>query len=158
MADEAFTPESPRDRQRRRGGEGGDCSRWIPAVPEGASIAREHVRSALRHWRLDEHSVERAALLVSELVTNAIVHGARHRGSPPRLVWCHIQRTTDTVRLSVWGPPGTTVPSPRRSPEVSPGEVRALPESGRGLLIVAAMSRAWGTRMGRVNRLVWAEL
>lgn len=33
-----------------------------------------------------------------------------------------------------------------------------MPESGRGLLIVAAMSRAWGTRMGRVDRLVWAEL
>lgn len=59
----------------------------------------------------------RAALLVSELLANAVVHGGRHRDSPPRMVWCHIQRAAGTVWLGAWGPPCTTVPSPGRSLE-----------------------------------------
>ncbi|MFT2015366.1 ATP-binding protein [Streptomyces sp. 796.1] len=155
MTDETFTPQSPHERRRRRS-EG--CARWVPAVPEGAASARGHARNALRHWGMDEYQRERAALLIGELVENAIHHGARHRGRPLRMVWCHIQRTRDTVRLSVWGLPGTSVPRPRCAPDGTGGSLGTLRETGRGLLLVAAMSRACGTHVDRANRQVWAEL
>ncbi|MFE6779091.1 ATP-binding protein [Streptomyces sp. NPDC057702] len=147
-------PEEPSSQR----GTGPDCAcrRWIPAEPEGPAIARRQVRKALEHWGLDEHTIEHAALLISELVTNAVEHG-RHRGRL-RMVWCHLRRTPAGLRLGVWGPVGDTVPQARRPVEDAGVEVATLAESGRGLLIVDALSQQWGTRRGRVSREVWAVI
>ncbi|MER0244354.1 ATP-binding protein [Streptomyces sp. HSW2009] len=121
----------------------------------GPAIARRQVRAALETWGSDERTIEHAALLVSELVTNAVEHG-RQRGRL-HMVWCHVRRTSDGIRLGVWGPPGDTVPRARR-PLEDAGDLTALAESGRGLLIVDALAKRWGTRRGRVSREVWALL
>ncbi len=52
----------------------GGCAEWVfPAAPEAVRTARSAVRGTLRGWGLDDVG-DIAALLVSELVTNALRH------------------------------------------------------------------------------------
>ena len=86
-----------------------------------------------------------AALVISELVTNAIVHTVSSR------VVCELHDHDDTVRIAVHDEgcaPGEPHPSPQRPDE----------EHGRGLLLVDALSRAWGAQEHGPGLLVWAEL
>jgi hypothetical protein len=86
-----------------------------------------------------------AALVVSELVTNAIVHTASSR------VVCELHDHDDMVRIAVRDEgcaPGEPHPSPQRPDE----------EHGRGLLLVDALCRAWGAQEHGPGLLVWAEL
>jgi hypothetical protein len=92
-----------------------------------------------------EDTCDTAALVVSELVTNAIVHAAGER------VVCELHDGDDLVRIAV------------RDEGCAPGEPHASPqrpeeEHGRGLLLVAAVSRAWGAQDTGPGMLVWAEL
>jgi hypothetical protein len=92
-----------------------------------------------------EDTCETATLVVSELVTNAIVHAAGER------VVCELHDGDDLVRIAVRDEgcaPGEPHPSPQRPEE----------EHGRGLLLVAAVSRAWGAQDTGPGLLVWAEL
>jgi hypothetical protein len=86
-----------------------------------------------------------AALVISELVTNAIVHTASSR------VVCELHDHDDMVRIAVRDEgcaPGEPRPSPQRPDE----------EHGRGLLLVDALCRAWGAQEHGLGLLVWAEL
>ncbi|NEC37104.1 ATP-binding protein, partial [Streptomyces rubrogriseus] len=52
----------------------GDCAEWVfPAAPDAVRTARALVRRTLDEWRLGSVG-DIAALLVSELVTNALRH------------------------------------------------------------------------------------
>ncbi|MGW3817817.1 ATP-binding protein [Streptomyces sp. NPDC005046] len=107
--------------------------------------ARRLTRSRLSGWAVCEDTCDTATLVVSELVTNAIVHAAGQR------VVCELQDTDDLVRIAVCDEgcaPGEPHPSPQRPDE----------EHGRGLLLVAAVSRAWGAQDTGPGLLVWAEL
>ncbi|MFJ8994683.1 ATP-binding protein [Streptomyces sp. NPDC102279] len=102
-------------------------------------------RSRLSGWSVCEDTCDTAALVVSELVTNAIVHAAGQR------VVCELHDADDLVRIAVCDEgcaPGEPRPSPERPDE----------EHGRGLLLVAAVSRAWGAQDTGPGLLVWAEL
>ncbi|RKN47046.1 SpoIIE family protein phosphatase [Streptomyces hoynatensis] len=102
--------------------------------------ARRGVRETLRAWDLPE-LVDRAELLVSELVTNAV----RHARGPieVRLV------RGRSLLVEVTDP----VPEPPRERRVT-----AEDEGGRGLHLVARQSRRWGTRNRPVGKTVWCEL
>ncbi|GLF99124.1 ATP-binding protein [Streptomyces yaizuensis] len=104
---------------------------------------RRITRARLRYWKADG-LVERAELIVSELVTNAFAHG---RGPVVRL-W--LSRMETYVRIEVGD--GGTVDLPERPT----GEAYAENEneSGRGLELVAACADAWGA--GRAS--VWCAL
>ncbi|WP_257004665.1 ATP-binding protein [Streptomyces sp. Tue6028] len=107
--------------------------------------ARRLTRARLARWAVCEDTCDTAALVVSELVTNAIVHAAGER------VVCELHDGDDLVRIAVRDEgcaPGEPHPSPQRPEE----------EHGRGLLLVAAMSRAWGAQDTGPGLLVWAEL
>src|SRR5215213_9409783 len=65
----------------------------LPDGPEGASIARRATARAAELWRLDRELTETALLLVSEVVTNAIRHGA-----PPVRLSLQWDRSEDRVR------------------------------------------------------------
>lgn len=86
----------------------------------------------LREGDVAEGAVETVQLLVSEIVTNAVVHGH-----------------ADRVRFSLsYGPGGDVLieaddGSPARIEVRDPGTDE---ETGRGLLLVAALARAWGRR------------
>ncbi|WP_257155989.1 ATP-binding protein [Streptomyces sp. Ru87] len=89
---------------------------------------RRTVRAMLRKWQR-EAWVDSAGLLVSELTTNAFQHGAAADVS------VHLALTATFIGIEV--DDGT--PTPPR-----PRTAGALEESGRGLLLVAALSDAWG--------------
>jgi len=81
-------------------------------------------------------------LLVSELVTNACVHGAE----PIRV---HLDVGQARVRVEVED--GSPV-----MPEVKRPDGRST--VGRGLLIVESLSRAWGAERAGAGKVVWAEV
>lgn len=124
---------------------GDDRAEWtFPAEPDAVRTARAVVRTRLREWGLDV-ICDTTALLVSELVTNAL----RHATGP---IGVRLVRPVD--------PPGTLLvevsdplPDPPRERSAAVDD-----ESGRGLRLVACSSRAWGTRPGEAGKTVWFEL
>ncbi|MEW2394874.1 ATP-binding protein [Streptomyces sp. NPDC046862] len=117
----------------------------LAAHPGSVAHARRMTRARLSGWALCEDTCDTAALVVSELVTNAIVHAAGRR------VVCELHDRDDLVRIAVRDEgcaPGEPHPSPQRPEE----------EHGRGLLLVEAMCRAWGAQDAGPGLLVWADL
>lgn len=95
----------------------------------------------LRFWGFDEVG-ESAALLISELVTNAIQHG---RGTSVRFA---ISFDETTVRIEVDdGSPELPHICRKPAPDA---------ESGRGMLLVAEIADAWGTSAD--GKRTWCEL
>ncbi|MEU9089602.1 ATP-binding protein [Streptomyces sp. NPDC087901] len=118
----------------------------LPAHPESVAGARRLARARLDAWRLDDDAHDAAILIVSELVTNAVVHTASAR------VVCELSRLETRLRIAVQDQghqPG--------GPRLGAG---ADDEHGRGLLLVDAMCSAWGSRDAGdgSGRIVWAEL
>jgi anti-sigma regulatory factor (Ser/Thr protein kinase) len=117
----------------------------LSAHPGSVARARQLTRARLAGWAVCEDTCDTAALVVSELVTNAIVHTAGKH------VVCELHDDADLVRIAV------------RDEGCAPGEPRPVPqrpeeEHGRGLLLVAALCRAWGAQDAGPGLLVWAEL
>ncbi|MEU0967449.1 SpoIIE family protein phosphatase [Streptomyces sp. NPDC005917] len=111
----------------------------LPNDPATVPTARHLVARQLSEWGL-EPLVTPAQLIVSELITNAIRHAdgpSRLRLIQHRVLTCEVS-DTDTGR-----------PRPRH-----PG---AFDEHGRGLSLVARLSRRWGSRSGVDGKVVWAE-
>ncbi|MEV0236512.1 ATP-binding protein [Nonomuraea sp. NPDC050786] len=92
--------------------------------------------------------------IVSELVSNVI----QHVPAGPRRDWIKVRlglgEGFDFVRLEVIDP-GIAEPEPR----FVPLELGSMSESGRGLGIVASLSKRCGTYvLERGHRAVWADL
>lgn len=124
----------------------GDCAEWVfPAAPDAVRTARSLVRHTLREWELDS-VVDVAALLVSELVTNALRHatgpiGVRVVRGPAGAAGVLLVEVSDPL------------PDPPRERVARPDD-----EDGRGLQLVASATRRWGTRPGEAGKTVWFEL
>jgi anti-sigma regulatory factor (Ser/Thr protein kinase) len=123
----------------------------LPHDPGAVSTVRRRIRTVLTDWNLAADNAEDILLVVSELLTNAIVHAL-----PPatlRLSRCEVNRCR-AVRVEVtdMGPP-----APAGLP--APADHALDPdEHGRGLAIVSALASRCGVRahLGGTNR--WAEL
>lgn len=118
----------------------------LAAHPGSPSQARRLTRARLSGWAVCEDTCDTAALVVSELVTNAIVHTAS------RHIVCELHDVDDLVRIAVRDEgcaPGQPHPSADQQPE---------DEHGRGLLLVDALCDAWGAHEHGPGLLVWAEL
>ncbi|MFK0142706.1 ATP-binding protein [Streptomyces murinus] len=109
--------------------------------------ARRAVTVCLHRWRL-EGAADAAALVVSELLGNAVRHGCQY--------------PTDTATLLLTAVPGRWLlievhdPSP-----ATPALITAGPESecGRGLALVDALSSGWGwTNASDGGKYVWSTL
>jgi anti-sigma regulatory factor (Ser/Thr protein kinase) len=100
----------------------------LAARPTAASQARDHIRAAIGSWRIPVDP-DVAALLASELVTNAIAH---EEGEAVTLV---IMCACDQLRVVVHDT-SCALPMPVDAP--------AGAEAGRGLLLVARLSSDWG--------------
>ncbi|MBA2808740.1 ATP-binding protein [Streptomyces sp. KM273126] len=123
----------------------GDCAEWtFPAEPGAVRAARAAVRDRLRGWGLDSLA-DVTALLVSELVTNAL----RHATGP---IGVRLSRPTAPLGVLLVEV-SDSLPDPPRTLAPHPDD-----EGGRGLQLVASSSRAWGTRPGTAGKTVWFEL
>ncbi|MEU4148868.1 ATP-binding protein [Streptomyces sp. NPDC026659] len=131
----------PTTRARQTGHPG--YSENLPREPESAATARRLTNAALSCWGLEELA-ENGALVVSELVANAVRHARRES---IRVV---VERTAPgTVRVAV-------ADFSRVLPE--PCTPKDDEEGGRGLALVAALAANWGTDERRWGKVVWAEL
>ncbi|MEW2113658.1 SpoIIE family protein phosphatase [Streptomyces sp. NPDC005474] len=111
----------------------------LPTDPAIVASARELAVRQLIGWGLDDLAMT-TELVVSELVTNAIRHGT----GPVRLrmirhdkLICEVSDASNT--------------SPRM------GHARTTDEGGRGLFLVAQLTRRWGTRYTQAGKIIWAE-
>jgi anti-sigma regulatory factor (Ser/Thr protein kinase) len=118
----------------------------LGALPGAVPCARLHAHNVLAEWRLTAFS-ESTGLLVSELVTNAIQISRLADPDAPVRLWLVSDRAQ--VVIFVWD----ASPLPPL-----PGDVGEDAESGRGLLIVQAVSAQWGWDFppGMGGKVVWA--
>lgn len=111
--------------------------------PGAAASARYFTAAVLESWRVADETVQDVLLAVSELVSNAVEHGAGE------VVLELVSRAGRCLRIQVsdqgLGASPVLVP-------LSPSTPRS-----RGLAIVAAVSTAWGHRGGDGGLAVWAE-
>ncbi|WP_242433084.1 ATP-binding protein, partial [Streptomyces sp. Root264] len=112
-------------------------------VPEAARHARRFTRRSLRGWGVADTAMDAALLVVSELVTNALVH----TDGPVRLDFTLIDRR---LRVAV------TDASPRTP--FQPTDPGWEATGGRGILLVEAVSDSWGTVPVSGGKQVWSEL
>jgi anti-sigma regulatory factor (Ser/Thr protein kinase)/anti-anti-sigma regulatory factor len=105
----------------------------LAPTPTAAAAARAFVREVCRYWQIalpDATVTDRAVLLASELVTNAVVHSQ----GPVRL---RLELHQERLHLAVYDQ------SPRLlALATEPGDLEA--EGGRGLLIIDQLASAWG--------------
>ncbi|WP_433889272.1 SpoIIE family protein phosphatase [Streptomyces sp. CA-111067] len=131
----------------------------LPGSEPAAGAARRFLRAALADWappgppepgclsRAD--LVEDGTLLVSELVTNAVIHA----GTTVDLL-CRLD-TTETPAALVIEVSDLHPARFLRGADRPPADSR---ESGRGLQLVAALSDAWGISYRRERKTVWCRL
>jgi len=115
--------------------------RWFFASTP-ASVGRARAVGQLQVWgyQLDQDAAFTFELLVSEVVTNACLHG---NGALLTLV---LIARDEEVFVEVLD--GSTV-APRRR------EASAQEESGRGMFLVDALATAWGTHPTPRGKAVW---
>ncbi|HEU4543166.1 MAG TPA: ATP-binding protein [Jiangellaceae bacterium] len=115
----------------------------LAALPDEVPRVRRAVRRWLRSagnrcdWSIAE-------LLVSELVTNALVHALPPLELRVKPLGAH------GVRIEVFDAAADRRPTHKAAPLDADG--------GRGIEIVAALASRWGTESAISGKLVWAEL
>ncbi|GHE06032.1 SpoIIE family protein phosphatase [Streptomyces alanosinicus] len=112
-------------------------------VPEAARHARRFTRRTLRTWGVPPDTMDAALLVVSELVTNALVHTDGQ-------VRLDMSLVNHRLRLAV-------ADASPRSP-VKPTSIGWEATGGRGIILVEAVSAAWGTLPVSGGKQVWADL
>lgn len=123
---------------------GASCEHYVRlfvATPIVLREVRQFVREALHAWG-DDDLGSTAEVVASELATNAV----QHAQSPFSLC---ISRSSAAIGIEV------------RDTSFDPPEHRredARQAGGRGVRLIAALSRAWGTRDEVDGKTVWAEV
>jgi DNA-binding NarL/FixJ family response regulator len=107
-----------------------------------SAAARRFMEETLSRWECAD-VLDVVNLLVSELVTNAVVHG----GSEAEV---SVLLTPSALRVEV-GDHDEFVPSPK-------GADDDWATSGRGLALVEAMAKAWGIERVPGGKVIWFEV
>jgi anti-sigma regulatory factor (Ser/Thr protein kinase) len=112
---------------------------WLPVSGAAPHLAREFVRI----WACPDHLVDpqEACLLVSELVTNAVVHGQ----GPIRLT-VRCAGTRAVIAVTDGGPGLPIIPATR-----PPTDALA----GRGLWLLVNLAEDWGIRAHAETKTIW---
>ncbi|MYY85437.1 MULTISPECIES: ATP-binding protein [unclassified Streptomyces] len=120
------------------------------STPRGARLARRLTRYHLDGWGIayDTELSDAAEAIVAELAANAVTHG-RVPGLDFEL---GLTLRADTLRIEVADARADVVSHVARKSGGAEGE------SGRGLVIVAALATEWGVAGRKVGKTVWAEL
>ncbi|WP_329387140.1 ATP-binding protein [Streptomyces sp. NBC_01716] len=116
---------------------------FFDARPESVGQARSFTSEALADWGLPDRA-EDVRLCVSELATNALVHGT----APGHGFLVKLDADEDVVRLEVHD-------SRRQHPEAR--RAAGTDTSGRGLILVNALADGWGVEdRTPVGKIVWS--
>ena len=122
----------------------GEVKVTLPAELESSRLARTFVRQS---WPdLDSNVLDDVALIVTELVSNAVKHGA------PELQ-LRLRRDPFAVDVAVLDHGADMPPT-----EVRQADLAAT--SGRGLFMVDQLANRWGCEplVGETGKAVWASL
>ena len=115
----------------------------LDSTTQTAGRARRFVTETLARWQIVAATMETIVLLTSEVVTNAVRHG---RGAVSVL----IEQRKRTVRVSVQD-------QHRDLPGLLPIDDDS--ERGRGLWLVEALAKRWGTNhLPDDGKHVWFEV
>lgn len=124
-----------------------------------AGHARRWAAGHLHCWQLPENTVDAAVLMLSEAVTNAIVHARTDSTVSLVLTGRHLDVTV--TDLNPGQPTGADRLAPASrvgGPAVGPSRMVQLTESGRGLQIIDALAEQWGVRDVDEGTEVWFRL
>lgn len=115
----------------------------LDAVPRSISVARHAVARLFDPaLRIPAELAEDVLLLVSELVTNAVLHAR---------TTVHVSARLERGRILVAVGDDDPHNAPRRS---EPGVTAT---SGRGMRLVDLLASSWGVEMGPTSKVVWFE-
>jgi anti-sigma regulatory factor (Ser/Thr protein kinase) len=117
-------------------------STTLPPDLSAPAHARAQIRQSLASWGLLD-VVDDAELVASELVANAVRHGA----TPVVLT---IGQGDGHLLIAVQDAAPDRLPQPR---DAEAGEF-----GGRGMLLVRSIAQRWGYTGGHNSKVVWAEL
>lgn len=114
----------------------------LPEALTSVRTARQFVTGKVTEWKV-EPILDDALLVVSELAANAITHAESG---------CRIRLSLNPATLRI-----DVIDTGAGTPEPQPAS--ATEEHGRGLLLVAALTTAWGLEIvPGEGKIVWAEL
>ncbi|WP_242908234.1 ATP-binding protein [Actinomadura terrae] len=114
----------------------------LDSTDRAPGVAREFVSARLREWGISDDFIAR--LVVSELVTNAWMHG-----EGPIVVRVFQDGRADTVVMEVWD-------RGEKHPFIRHTDCGAL--NGRGLLLVSQLVLAWGIRpLLERGKITWVK-
>jgi hypothetical protein len=123
-------------------GEIAERSRIFSDQTDSPRAARHFVTGVLEEWHVVGEPNEDAALVISELASNALLHAQSD-------CMVTVSLTRDAIYIAVKDHAATL---PMLRPPVG------LESSSRGLSMVAAVSRRWGADLLDEGKVVWAEL
>ncbi len=119
----------------------------MPCTPASVAFARRALSDELRAAGVFDQAVGDAALVISELMSNAILHAYPLPGERLKVAW-----VVDDGWVEVAVSDGGSATMPHA------GHPTTASVSGRGLAIVAHVCRTWGVRTEEVGLTVWAVL
>ena len=119
----------------------------LPFAASSVGVARRRLVSDLIGAGICGAAITDAALVLSELLSNALRHATPLPGSGLRVAW---SQQAGSVRVSVSDGGAQTLPEL--------GEPNPSTTGGRGLRIVDRLSRSWGARSDDESTTVWAEV
>lgn len=134
----------------------------LPGNQLAAAAARKFVRAALAEWTTEEpwpaesigdHLVDDAVLLVSELVTNAVIHA----GTTVELL-CRLESSAPGGREEGGLVLEVSDHHPARVVRDRAELAREGRDGGRGLQLVSALSEEWGITYRRELKTIWCRL
>jgi anti-sigma regulatory factor (Ser/Thr protein kinase) len=117
----------------------------LPYMSASVAAARWRLATELREAGVAGAAVADAALVLTELLSNAILHATPLDGAALRVTWA---LAGGWVEVTVCDGGSTTQPQAQHPPPSATG--------GRGLAIVENLSRCWGVRTGDHGTTVWA--
>lgn len=131
------------DRTRNGGGPavtlaGMRAAQDFPASPTSPRDARHFIAGVLAEWGHSD-AVDAARLLVTEVVTNAVLHARS-------AVTVEVRDVPGGVRVSV-ADASPVLPAPR--------DYSVQATTGRGLQLVASMATRWGVEPHHGGKVVW---
>ncbi|MFI8518868.1 ATP-binding protein [Streptomyces sp. NPDC085481] len=120
----------------------GEFVQRLSSTRRGARLARLLAVQQLRDWGLAD--TDAAELVVAELAANAVTHGR----VPGRDFEVRLALAEGHLRVEVSDTRAEREPEPVRVPD----------GHGYGLLLVSALSTAWGVKARCVGKTVWATV